>query len=77
MEMLMDNSKIERAAIKALEDLELKHKLLSSKFQEGDKDMSWDGWISLHNAFPFSKKLLRVRYQYKLKGTLLIAKRKK
>lgn len=77
MEMLMDNSKIERAAIKELEDLELKHKLLSSKFQEGDKDMSWDGWISLHNAFPFSKKTFEGKVPVQIKGHIVNSEEKK
>lgn len=64
----MDNTKIEKIAISALENIINKNKYLDSNFNSNDKEPSWDGNIYIYNSDKFSKSSLQDRIPVQIKG---------
>lgn len=65
-----ENIKIEKAATLELKNVVFSHSLLDDHISEGDKDLSWDGSISIYSSKNFSKESWVDDVPVQVKGTV-------
>jgi hypothetical protein len=65
-----ENIKTEKAATIELKNVVFSHSLLDDHINEGDKELSWDGSISLYNSIKFSKESWVDDVPVQVKGTI-------
>lgn len=64
----IENSKIEKRAIRALEGPIIDSDYLDSSFNSMDKELSWDGYIYVYNEVKFSNKSFDDKIPVQIKG---------
>ena len=64
----IENSKIEKRAIRALENPIIDNDYLDSSFNSMDKELSWDGYIYVYNEVKFSNKSFDDKIPVQIKG---------
>ena len=61
----IENTKIEKRAIRALEGPIIDSDYLDSSFNSMDKELSWDGCIYVFNEVKLVTNPLMIKYQFK------------
>lgn len=70
IQIYKEKIKIEKAATLELKNVVFSHSLLDDHINEGDKELSWDGSISIYNSKNFSKESWVDDVPVQVKGTI-------